>query len=201
MQKNRGYIIWKGKDFPSFPSILPLDGNRRKKWWPRRQWGCRHRELDGTASLRHHFPILAAKRQIVRFRSLSFYFKKLVKKESNRMTLEASFEDLQENHAVTVVAINKGKNGTLAVKWAIENLYNSRHSLIMLHVRTRRRCSTPLISITWRNIANFNVRVCVCLDHHAEMNAAMIEEIFAPSRSCCARKGVRAWFDTMHIKE
>lgn len=56
------------------------------------------------------------------------------------MTLEASFEDLQENNAVTVVAINKGKNGPLAVKWAIENLYNSRHALIMVHVRTRRRC-------------------------------------------------------------
>ena len=58
---------------------------------------------------------------------------------------DASMQDLQDNNVVTVVAVNKGKNSPLAVRWAIDNLMtNSKHTFILAHVKTRRRYLTFL---------------------------------------------------------
>ncbi|KAL1532587.1 U-box domain-containing protein 35-like isoform X1 [Salvia divinorum] len=89
---------------------------------------------------------------------------------------DASMQDLQENNVVTVVAVSKGKNSPLAVRWAIDNLLNgSKHTFILAHVRTRHH------------------------HHHygqqggvvTEANSGVVEDIFSACRTVCARKGAK----------
>lgn len=114
---------------------------RWKKWWSHCQWRWRRRELVDTTSLRHHFPILATFQFFfIIFRWLRYHlnFKNQEIKEITIMDISS-----QDNNILTVVAVNKGKNSVYAVRWAIDNLLTLKHTLILLHVRTRRRYLLP----------------------------------------------------------
>ncbi|XP_047973604.1 U-box domain-containing protein 35-like isoform X2 [Salvia hispanica] len=90
------------------------------------------------------------------------------------MMSDASMQDLQDNNVVTVVAVNKGKNSPLAVRWAIDNLMtNSKHTFILAHVKTR------------HHHHHYGQHVA------AEANSGVVEDIFTACRTICARKGVR----------
>ncbi|KAL0311855.1 UNVERIFIED_CONTAM: U-box domain-containing protein 34 [Sesamum radiatum] len=65
----------------------------------------------------------------------------------------------------TVVAIDKDKNSSLAVKWAIDNLLVFNRTLILIHVRTRNGgCG--------------------------DANGGLAEEVFKPFRAFSARRGI-----------
>ncbi|KAK4485913.1 hypothetical protein RD792_008564 [Penstemon davidsonii] len=72
----------------------------------------------------------------------------------------------------TVVAVDKDKHSTSAVRWAIEHLLITNPTLILIHVKTKNSQNSA------SNGGNF------------EANAALIEELFAPFRTYCARKGI-----------
>lgn len=49
-----------------------------------------------------------------------------------------NLSEVKEKHGITAIAIDEDKNSQLAVKWAVENVFNhkSRH-FILIHVRIK----------------------------------------------------------------
>ncbi|KAL0394189.1 UNVERIFIED_CONTAM: U-box domain-containing protein 52 [Sesamum latifolium] len=70
----------------------------------------------------------------------------------------------------TVVAIDKDKNSSLAVRWAIDNLLVFNRTLILIHVRTRSRW-------WWER-------------WWWDANGRLAEEVFKPFRAFSARRGI-----------
>ncbi|KAK4388728.1 U-box domain-containing protein 52 [Sesamum angolense] len=69
----------------------------------------------------------------------------------------------------TVVAIDKDKNSSLAVRWAIDNLLIFNRTLILIHVRTRNSGGNA---------------------GGGDANGGLAEEVFKPYRAFSARRGI-----------
>ncbi|XP_011081656.1 U-box domain-containing protein 51 [Sesamum indicum] len=89
--------------------------------------------------------------------------KKLISIGSFTSIVTMSPQVLYDNNP-TVVAIDKDKNSSLAVRWAIDNLLIFNRTLILIHVRTR--------------------------NGGGDANGGLAEEVFKPFRAFSARRGI-----------
>ncbi|KAL3650740.1 hypothetical protein CASFOL_007143 [Castilleja foliolosa] len=74
-----------------------------------------------------------------------------------------------DNNKPVVVAIDKDKHSTLAVRWAIDHLLVPDQPLVLIHVMTRQGLNGGSV----------------------EVNSGQVDDIFSPFRAYCARKGTR----------
>uniref|UniRef100_A0A7N0TWN6 RING-type E3 ubiquitin transferase n=1 Tax=Kalanchoe fedtschenkoi TaxID=63787 RepID=A0A7N0TWN6_KALFE len=86
-------------------------------------------------------------------------------------------EDEHVPTPTTAIAINKDKNSQQAVRWAVDNLINKKHSCILIHVRTQ---SLNILDPT-----------PVPKEGRPPTEVEM-HQFFLPYRGFCARKGIQA---------
>ncbi|XP_027182390.1 U-box domain-containing protein 35 [Coffea eugenioides] len=93
--------------------------------------------------------------------------------------------DESTTNNLTAVTIDRDKNSASAVKWAVEHLLLTDHSIILIHVKIRnpqpRRYPLFLAYDTYGEVANA----------YNASGSTDEQQLFKPSRLYCARKGIK----------
>lgn len=116
---------------------------------------------------------------------------------------------VSEDNNLTIVAVDKDKHSTHAVRWAINNLFESNRKLVLIHVRTTRRRYPSLLDTYFLFLFSslFLQRLILCIvcnllaeaGHSVtvEPHGGSVDDIFCHFRAYCARKAVRHRFQLL----
>lgn len=116
---------------------------------------------------------------------------------------------VSEDNNLTIVAVDKDKHSTHAVRWAIDNLFESNRKLVLIHVRTTRRRYPSLLDTYFLFLFSslFLQRLILCIvcnllaeaGHSVtvEPHGGSVDDIFCHFRAYCARKAVRHRFQLL----